>query len=67
MEEGATKGLEDFLKVINYLAENHKGLEISLNIILIPEGKAFSCYPDGLRRNCAVVKLVRKGTSMLYH
>lgn len=61
MEEGATRGLEDFLKVINCLAENHKGLEISMNILLIPEGKAFSCYPDGTRRNCAIVKLERQG------
>jgi hypothetical protein len=66
MEEGATKGLEDFLKVINYLAENYKGLEISLNILLIPEGKAFSCYQDGARRNCAVVKLERQGKLPCY-
>lgn len=66
MEEGVTKGLEDFLMVINRLNEEHMYLEVSLNVILIPEGKAFSYYPNGDRRNCAIVQITRSGKLPCY-
>lgn len=66
MKEGATKGLEDFLKVVGYINELYKGLKLSLNIVLLPKGKAFSYYPDGERRNCAVVKIEGKNELHCY-
>ncbi len=66
MEDGATKGLEDFLVVVNYLFEKHVNLEVSINIILIPEGKVFSYYPNRERRNCAIVKITRSGKLPCY-
>lgn len=66
MKHGAVNGLDHFLKMINLLAENHQEFEVSLNIILIPEGRVFSYYQDGERRNCAIVKLERKGRLPCY-
>lgn len=56
---GAVKGLEDFLKIIDYIDKNHKEYRLSLNLVYIPKGKSFSTYPDGTRRNCAIVKIER--------
>ncbi|MFT8347311.1 Tn7-like element transposition protein TnsE [Clostridium saccharoperbutylacetonicum] len=51
------KGLEDFYKIIQYIQDNYKDLNIAMTEIFLPEGKSFSYYPDGDRRNCAVVKI----------
>jgi hypothetical protein len=57
VQDGAVKGLEEFLKVVDYIDKNHKDSRLSLNLAYIPKGRAFSLYPDGSRRNCAIVKV----------
>lgn len=59
VQDGAIKGLEEFLKVIDYIDKNHRNFKVSLNLVYIPRGKSFSFYPDGSRRNCAIVKVER--------
>lgn len=54
------KGLEDFYKIIQYIKDNYKEFDISMTEIFLPEGKKFSHYPDGDRRNCSVVKVQHK-------
>ena len=53
----STKGLEEFIQAIKYINENYKELNITLDIVYLPEGKTFSYYPIGYRRNCAIVKV----------
>lgn len=60
VSEHATEGLADFLKVIEYINTRHIDMKLSMNIIFLPKGKAFSYYPDGTRRNCAIVKVERE-------
>lgn len=57
------KGLEDFYRVIRYIKDNYKGVDIAMTEIFLPEGKSFSYYPDGNRRNCAVVKIEHESKS----
>jgi hypothetical protein len=58
--ENATEGLAEFLKVIEYIDTMHIGIKLSMNIIFLPKGKAFSHYTDGTRRNCAIVKVEKE-------
>lgn len=51
------KGLEEFYEAINFIKDEYPSLEISMTEVFLPEGKSFSYYPDGDRRNCAIVKI----------
>lgn len=57
VKDGVVKGLKEFLKVVDYIDKNHKDIILSLNLVYIPKGRTFSSYPDGTRRNCAIVKV----------
>jgi len=59
VQDGAIRGLEEFLRVIDYIDKNHKDFKVLLNLVYIQKGRAFSLYPDGSRRNCAIVKVDR--------
>lgn len=66
VRDGIIKGLEGFLKVIEYIDQNYNGFRLSLNLFYVPKGKAFSSYPDSMRRNCAIVKIERKNKLPCY-
>lgn len=51
------KGLEEFYKVVHYIKDNYKQYDISMTEVFLPEGKSFSYYTDGSRRNCAITKI----------
>lgn len=51
------KGLEEFYEAINFIKNEYPSLEISMTEVFLPEGKSFSYYPDGDRRNCAIVRI----------
>lgn len=55
------KGLEEFYKVIQYIAGNYKQFKISIVEVFLPKSlqkcKTFSYYHDGDRRTCAIVKI----------
>lgn len=60
VKDGVIKGLEEFLKVVDYIDKNHRDIRVFLNLVYIPKGRAFSLYPNGTRRNCAIVKIERE-------
>lgn len=66
VQDGAIRGLEEFLKVMDYIDKNHKELKVYLNLVYIPKGKTFSLYPKGSRRNCAIVKVEREKATLLH-
>ncbi len=62
-----SKGLEDFLKLIQYLDIKYKELSIvPPAIILLPDVKNFSRYEDGSIRTCAIVLVKRPGSLPCY-
>ncbi|MCB2291589.1 Tn7-like element transposition protein TnsE [Clostridium sp. CS001] len=60
------KGLEEFYKAIEFIKNNYKGVNISMCEVFLPLGKGFSYYPDGDRRNCAIVRINNKDALMCY-
>lgn len=60
VQDEAIKGLEEFLKVIDYIDKSHNDFKVYLNLVYIPRGKTFSQYLNGFRRNCAIVKVERE-------
>jgi len=50
-------GLDNFIKMIRFIAIFNSYMDISLNFIYIPSGRKFSHLPDGRRRICAVAKI----------
>lgn len=55
------KGLEDFLRLIEYIKKNNLDLTISLNVVSLPQSKHFSRYNDGNIRGCIIVRIERQG------
>jgi hypothetical protein len=60
------KGLEEFYKAIEYISNNYKGLNIAMSEVFLPKGKKFSFYPDGSRRNCAIVSIYYEEKKQCY-
>lgn len=60
------KGLEEFYDAIKYMQNNYKGLNIAMDEVFLPKGKSFSFYPDGSRRNCAIVSIYLEEKKQCY-
>lgn len=56
-----SKGLEEFLRLIEHIQKFYKNLSLSLSIISLPPLKSFSYYEDGGLRSCAVVQITQNG------
>lgn len=54
------KGLEEFVKIIQYIETSYKRIKISIDIIQLPQLKHFSKYEDGSIRTCALVTINRE-------
>ncbi len=61
-----SKGLDDFLKMLEYIQTQQKDLTLSLSIVPLPQLKSFSCYEDGSIRTCAIVHIERQGHMPCY-
>lgn len=66
VKEDPKRGLEKFFKVIDYIRSYYKSLNLAFTVVNIPYMNAFSRYPDGYRRTCAIVKVSRKGRIPCY-
>lgn len=56
-----SKGLEDFLLMLNHMQSHNKELEMSLSFVLLPQSKRFSYYEDGSLRTCAIACIEPQG------
>lgn len=59
-------GLDEFFEMVKYLKERYPELHITMSIVNLPIGRTFSWLPDGRRRICAVVGIMRKGGNPIY-
>lgn len=53
--------LEQFLRMIQRFEELNPEYKVFVNIVYLPLGRKFSWIPDGRRRACALVKVLRPG------
>jgi hypothetical protein len=61
VDASLAKGLEDFLKLIEYIQMNYRKLIISYRIITLPYMSSFAQYADGSYRTIALVKIAHLG------
>ncbi|MCX7745571.1 MAG: Tn7-like element transposition protein TnsE [Clostridia bacterium] len=57
VDASLSKGLEEFLRIVEYIQTHKKELSLSLSIIPLPQFKGFSRYEDGSIRTCAIVRV----------
>lgn len=66
VRENPQRGLEKFFKVIGYIKNHYKSLDLALTVVYLPYMSAFSVCPDGYRRTCAIVRVSREGQVPCY-
>lgn len=64
VEQKRYDGLEDFMKMINFVTK--AGFYIQLSLVYIPLGKRISITPKGSRRICAVASIKKSGQNPCY-
>lgn len=56
-----TKGLEEFLKMREYMQRNYSHLSLNLGMVALPQYKSFSQYENGGIRPAALVRVEQAG------